>query len=78
MSELDFEPFSCALCAGPLVPLGALGTRLWYRCRDCGIDQSHYVTPRGQIVEGEIYIPPPSVPYDPDIDDGGLEILRED
>lgn len=30
---------TCTACGGPLVSLGALGNKHWYRCRDCGIDQ---------------------------------------
>lgn len=31
----------CTLCGGPLVILGQLGRLMWYRCRDCGMDQNH-------------------------------------
>jgi len=27
----------CLACGGMGVPLGALGLRMWYRCRDCGM-----------------------------------------
>ncbi len=30
----------CAICGGELIPLGRLGRRSWYRCRDCGLDTS--------------------------------------
>ena len=30
----------CEVCGGPLVVLGTLGTRDWFRCRNCGADQS--------------------------------------
>ena len=30
----------CQTCDGPLMYLGALGSRLHFRCRDCGIDHS--------------------------------------
>jgi tRNA(Ile2) C34 agmatinyltransferase TiaS len=32
----------CPACGGPLVPLGQLGRRRWFRCRDCGIDCSDF------------------------------------
>jgi hypothetical protein len=31
---------TCPVCAGPGVPLGTLGRRAWYRCRNCGTDSS--------------------------------------
>jgi hypothetical protein len=30
---------ACGICRGPLVPLGRLGNLMWYRCRNCGMDQ---------------------------------------
>jgi hypothetical protein len=30
----------CSQCGGPLVPLGSLGKRKHYRCRNCGMDSS--------------------------------------
>jgi len=33
----------CAMCGGPLVPLGTLGNLEHSRCRDCGMDQSRRV-----------------------------------
>jgi hypothetical protein len=39
----------CGRCGGPLVELEALGLRTWYRCRDCGMDQS---TPDPSITDG--------------------------
>jgi len=30
----------CEACDGPLACLGNLGVRVWYRCRNCGLDQS--------------------------------------
>lgn len=35
----DFGPV-CVACTGPLVELGQLGSRLHFRCRSCGLDQS--------------------------------------
>jgi hypothetical protein len=35
------EPPACPACGGPGVPLGALGRRAHFRCRNCGIDFSH-------------------------------------
>lgn len=34
------EPERCAVCEGELVYLGQLGTRLHFRCRHCGMEQS--------------------------------------
>ena len=31
----------CKLCNGPLILLGSLGTQVYCRCRDCGMDQSY-------------------------------------
>lgn len=39
-SESDESP-SCPRCGGPGVPLGKLGQRLHFRCRNCGTDFSH-------------------------------------
>lgn len=36
----DEQP-GCAVCDGDLVPLGTLGCRQHFRCRHCGLDQSH-------------------------------------
>lgn len=41
--ELPCDGISCTCCNGPLVPLGTLGVRAHYRCRDCGLDQSREV-----------------------------------
>ena len=30
---------TCIMCGGPTYRLGMLGNTLWYRCRNCGIDQ---------------------------------------
>jgi len=35
------EPAECPVCGGPGVILGTLGTRVHYRCRDCGMEFSH-------------------------------------
>ena len=37
------DDVGCAICDGPLVPLGALGNTLHLRCRNCGMDQSREV-----------------------------------
>ena len=29
----------CSVCGGSLVHLGDLGNLVWYRCRNCGMDQ---------------------------------------
>ena len=34
------EALACQQCGGELVALGQLGSRIHFRCRDCGIDQS--------------------------------------
>ena len=31
----------CPMCGGPGVELGALGFRVHFRCRDCGMEFSH-------------------------------------
>lgn len=31
---------SCAVCGGDLTLLGKMGRLVWFRCRDCGMDQS--------------------------------------
>lgn len=33
-------PPACPVCGGPGTLLGAMGTRLHFRCRDCGMDWS--------------------------------------
>ena len=35
--ELEENP-ECPECGGPGVPLGALGRKIWFRCRNCGMD----------------------------------------
>lgn len=30
----------CGACGGPVTGLGTLGRRVWFRCRDCGLDGS--------------------------------------
>jgi hypothetical protein len=40
------EEADCPSCGGPGVPLGGLGNRKHYRCRDCGADFSHEAKPK--------------------------------
>ena len=52
----------CPLCAGPLTPLGQLGTVSHFRCRDCGADCSEAEparspTPRPTTVRAELPTP---------------------
>lgn len=39
--EWDEEIVPCPVCDGEGVPLGALGNRMHYRCRACGMDFNH-------------------------------------
>lgn len=39
----DVEPVACSMCGGECAPLGCLGMRAHYRCRNCGMDQSREV-----------------------------------
>ena len=32
----DDEPMDCPQCGGPAMSMGSLGSRAWFRCRDCG------------------------------------------
>lgn len=41
----------CSYCDGPLVHLGNLGNLSWYRCRDCGMDQSKHGYDDDDILE---------------------------
>ena len=34
------ENEECLECGGPAVPMGILGSRMHFRCRDCGAQQS--------------------------------------
>lgn len=34
------EQVACPVCGGPGVELGTLGTREYFRCRNCGMDFS--------------------------------------
>ena len=36
----DIEVHACAACDGELVSMGTLGSKTWYRCRHCGMDQA--------------------------------------
>ncbi|GEM_PF-3342904 len=36
--EMPQEPI-CMVCAGPLVSMGRLGRKEWFRCRNCGMEQ---------------------------------------
>lgn len=36
----DLEPGQCPVCLGPVYPLGTLGARQHFRCRNCGLDLS--------------------------------------
>lgn len=31
---------NCCMCDGDLYLIGTLGNRDWYKCRDCGMEQS--------------------------------------
>ena len=35
---------NCKMCGGEAVRMGQLGDRVWYRCRDCGWEQSQHKT----------------------------------
>ena len=37
--ELEWHDLSCEECGGDLTPLGSLGSKHWFRCRACGLDQ---------------------------------------
>ena len=30
----------CETCGGPLVYLGDLGSLMWFKCRNCGLEQN--------------------------------------
>ena len=36
------ENARCCVCAGPLAVLGQLGRLVWFRCINCGLDQSKH------------------------------------
>jgi len=38
------DPDECLMCGGLLLSLGTLGRLDWFRCRDCGMDQSRGVS----------------------------------
>jgi len=42
----------CMICGGPMVLIGTLGSRRWYRCRNCGIDD-HEEIEQGENDETE-------------------------
>jgi len=46
---MDENENDCPVCGGVLVPLGTLGIRDYFRCRDCGMDCSHET--------GTVYLP---------------------
>lgn len=39
--DLDDDPIQCPACDGHGEPLGTLGIKEYYRCRDCGITFTH-------------------------------------
>ena len=41
VKAFEDEEASCPQCSGPGIPLGSLGSRAHYRCRDCGMGFSH-------------------------------------
>lgn len=52
VDEREEKAPACSLCGGPGVLLGRLGPRLWWRCRDCGIDFSTAAPAEGKGREG--------------------------
>lgn len=49
----------CITCGGELVPMGSLGKKQWYRCRNCGMDQSREVeNPKRVMVSEELPLSP--------------------
>lgn len=42
---MDEDLTDCLACGGQLEPLGSLGNRRHYRCRNCGLDTSVETTP---------------------------------
>lgn len=45
----------CPYCGGPLVALGLLGQRAWYRCRDCGLQLSLLAVPVSEALVRAIH-----------------------
>jgi len=41
--DLSDLTLHCELCGGELIPLGALGSLMHYRCRNCGMDASQTI-----------------------------------
>jgi hypothetical protein len=50
--DVDYDEGLCAACGGELVYLGALGRRLHYRCRRCGLEESITSDPTGERERG--------------------------
>ena len=43
VSDEEDNEDTCSACGGELTYMGALGFKRWYRCRNCGVDQSKEV-----------------------------------
>lgn len=50
--ENEREGGDCSQCGGPLIPLGSLGSRKHYRCRNCGAQSSK--TGRSALGKGDL------------------------
>jgi hypothetical protein len=54
LDEVEYvECLPCPVCGGPQTFIGALGSRNHYQCRDCGLNHSNPVEPKGDALGEE-------------------------
>ncbi len=57
MDAYDLDNFDdyvlCPVCGGPASPMGALGNRHYFRCRNCGLDHSVLITPAAETEDSD-------------------------
>lgn len=79
--EGDYDYAHCPACDGPGVLLGQLGSRIHYRCRNCGLDFSHKLDEGGQGFEEpggyDIGEDPGSTEYDQRYPLASLDAVKE-
>lgn len=54
MKKRDNPAANCVTCGGGLVPMGQLGNLKWFRCRNCGMEQSRKVRTRRKAVKKNV------------------------
>lgn len=75
--EEDTEDATCPECGGAGVPMGSMGSRAHYRCRNCGMGFSHEVTP-GHVEASTTQAPDTARSGELPYDEGGAPARKDE